>query len=241
MSLGLAGPHLQVLAAARAAGGRLFALIARTPGVDADAPGGHVIEAPRGEVELRGVAFAYVSRRGRGLAVAAGGVGGSGGVAWAALCSSDQPCPVNAPQIDNPLPTPKSPQPTRPGTRVLSGFDLSVPAGRTVALVGESGSGKSTVVALVERFYDPLEGAVLLDGVDLRSLNLRWLRSQVRRRAVGGWVCFCGVSACDASNSSFQRPLPPIIVLPMTAPSYYKQQRQQSNRSASCRRSRRSS
>ena len=71
---------------------------------------------------------------------------------------------------------------------MFSDFSLTVPAGRTVALVGESGSGKSTVVALVERFYDPLAGAVLLDGVDLRQLNLKWLRSQVNR---SGALCVC--------------------------------------------------
>jgi ATP-binding cassette subfamily B (MDR/TAP) protein 1 len=48
-----------------------------------------------------------------------------------------------------------------------------------VALVGSSGSGKSTVVGLIERFYDPLEGSVMLDGVDIRVLNLQWLRQQV--------------------------------------------------------------
>jgi ATP-binding cassette subfamily B (MDR/TAP) protein 1 len=48
-----------------------------------------------------------------------------------------------------------------------------------VALVGSSGSGKSTVVGLIERFYDPMEGRVLLDGRDIRSLKLHWLRSQV--------------------------------------------------------------
>jgi ATP-binding cassette subfamily B (MDR/TAP) protein 1 len=48
-----------------------------------------------------------------------------------------------------------------------------------VALVGSSGSGKSTVVGLIERFYDPLEGRVMLDGVDIRGLKLQWLRQQV--------------------------------------------------------------
>lgn len=55
-------------------------------------------------------------------------------------------------------------------------------SGTTVALVGSSGSGKSTVVGLIERFYDPLEGRVLLDGRDIRTLKLNWLRSHVSRR-----------------------------------------------------------
>ncbi len=59
-------------------------------------------------------------------------------------------------------------------------FNLVVPAGKTVALVGSSGSGKSTVVGLIERFYDPAAGSVLLDGIDIRTLKLSWLRNQVR-------------------------------------------------------------
>nr|XP_018678767.1 PREDICTED: putative multidrug resistance protein [Musa acuminata subsp. malaccensis] len=69
--------------------------------------------------------------------------------------------------------------PSRPENIILRGFDLKVPAGKTVALVGGSGSGKSTVIALMERFYDPLGGEILLDGVDIRSIKLKWLRSQI--------------------------------------------------------------
>ena len=54
-----------------------------------------------------------------------------------------------------------------------------MPVGRTVALVGGSGSGKSTVIALLERFYDPAAGEVTLDGVDIRRLRLKWLRAQM--------------------------------------------------------------
>lgn len=50
---------------------------------------------------------------------------------------------------------------------------------QTVALVGESGSGKSTVIALLQRFYDPDSGHITLDGVDIQSLQLRWLRQQM--------------------------------------------------------------
>ena len=69
--------------------------------------------------------------------------------------------------------------PQRLEAPVFTDFSLSVPAGKTVALVGQSGSGKSSVISLIERFYDPQAGAVLLDGVDIRSLNLHWLRAQV--------------------------------------------------------------
>lgn len=69
--------------------------------------------------------------------------------------------------------------PSRPSVTVFSHFNLVIPAGKTVALVGESGSGKSTIVGLIERFYDPSSGLVLLDGVDLRQYNLRWLRKQI--------------------------------------------------------------
>jgi ATP-binding cassette subfamily B (MDR/TAP) protein 1 len=56
---------------------------------------------------------------------------------------------------------------------------LKIEPGQTVALVGESGGGKSTVISLLERFYDPLQGQVLLDGRDIRDLNVQWLRDQI--------------------------------------------------------------
>jgi len=67
--------------------------------------------------------------------------------------------------------------PGRPDTPVLRGLDLDLPAGSTTALVGSSGSGKSTVAALVQRWYEPDAGDVLLDGVPLRDLDPVWLRS----------------------------------------------------------------
>ena len=62
---------------------------------------------------------------------------------------------------------------------VCRGYSLRIPAGKTVALCGPSGSGKSTIIQLLERFYDPLSGMVMLDGTDIRTLNVRWLRSQM--------------------------------------------------------------
>ncbi|KAL4734901.1 P-loop containing nucleoside triphosphate hydrolase protein [Aspergillus similis] len=69
--------------------------------------------------------------------------------------------------------------PSRPEVTVMEDVSLSMPAGKTTALVGPSGSGKSTVVGLVERFYIPVRGTVLLDGHDIKDLNLRWLRQQI--------------------------------------------------------------
>lgn len=69
--------------------------------------------------------------------------------------------------------------PTRPDLVVLRNFHLKVNPGETIALVGPSGSGKSTVVQLLERFYDPLEGSVMIDGVDIREYDLKWLRQQI--------------------------------------------------------------
>ncbi|KAK4393048.1 ABC transporter B family member 15 [Sesamum angolense] len=69
--------------------------------------------------------------------------------------------------------------PSRPESIIFQDFNLKVPAGKTVALVGGSGSGKSTVIALLQRFYDPLGGEILLDGVAIDKLQLKWLRSQM--------------------------------------------------------------
>jgi ABC transporter fused permease/ATP-binding protein len=69
--------------------------------------------------------------------------------------------------------------PTRPDVRVLAELSFRVEPGEVVALVGPSGAGKSTVTALLLRFYDPAEGAVRLDGHDLRELDPDWLRRRV--------------------------------------------------------------
>ncbi|KAG8955981.1 GTPase-activating protein [Tulasnella sp. 424] len=69
--------------------------------------------------------------------------------------------------------------PSRPNVPILKGLNVTFQAGKTAALVGASGSGKSTVVSLVERFYDPIEGSVYLDGVNIKNLNLKWLRQQI--------------------------------------------------------------
>ncbi|XBI51012.1 hypothetical protein VPH35_033596 [Triticum aestivum] len=69
--------------------------------------------------------------------------------------------------------------PTRRGQLIFDGFSLHVPSGTTMAIVGESGSGKSTVISLVERFYDPQAGEVLIDGVNIKDLQLDSIRRKI--------------------------------------------------------------
>ncbi len=65
------------------------------------------------------------------------------------------------------------------GPVILKKFDLTIPAGQTIALVGTTGAGKSTLAKLIARFYDPSEGKVLIDGVDLRDIANRDLRREI--------------------------------------------------------------
>jgi ATP-binding cassette, subfamily B, bacterial len=65
------------------------------------------------------------------------------------------------------------------GPEVLHGIDLDVPPGTTVALVGHTGAGKSTIAKLLARFYDPREGAITIDDIDLRDVSQRSLRQQL--------------------------------------------------------------
>ncbi|KAK7508463.1 hypothetical protein BaRGS_00000029 [Batillaria attramentaria] len=98
------------------------------------------------------------------------------------------------PKIDNLMEDGKRPQsvtgtltfqdvhfvyPSRPDVKILNGLNLTVRPGQTVALVGSSGCGKSTTVQLMQRFYDTEQGKVMLDGTDIRELNVRWLREHI--------------------------------------------------------------
>ncbi|ODT60720.1 MULTISPECIES: ABC transporter transmembrane domain-containing protein [Paracoccus] len=95
---------------------------------------------------------------------------------------TDPPMPV-------PLPAPLRGQigfhgvgfnfPSRPDVPALHGFDLTIRPGETVALVGPSGAGKTTVIQLIQRFWDPQSGQVTLDGIDLRDLARVDLRSRI--------------------------------------------------------------
>jgi ABC-type multidrug transport system fused ATPase/permease subunit len=87
------------------------------------------------------------------------------------------------------------------GAPALEDVDLAVPAGRTVALVGPSGSGKTSLVALLARLYDPSRGSVLVDGADLRTVDVKSLRSQIAFVADDSFL----FSATVAENIAYPR------------------------------------
>ncbi|KAB0399598.1 hypothetical protein E2I00_012698, partial [Balaenoptera physalus] len=69
--------------------------------------------------------------------------------------------------------------PSRPEVKILNNLSMVIKSGEMTAMVGSSGAGKSTALQLIQRFYDPSEGMVTLDGHDIRSLNIQWLRAQI--------------------------------------------------------------
>ncbi|XP_032450324.1 bile salt export pump isoform X2 [Lynx canadensis] len=69
--------------------------------------------------------------------------------------------------------------PSRPEVKILNNLSMVIKSGEMTAVVGSSGAGKSTAIQLIQRFYDPSEGMVTLDGHDIRSLNIQWLRAQI--------------------------------------------------------------
>jgi ATP-binding cassette, subfamily B (MDR/TAP), member 1 len=69
--------------------------------------------------------------------------------------------------------------PSRPNEMIFNAFSISISSGTTMALVGHSGSGKSTVISLIERFYDPQGGEILIDNINLTEFQLKWIRQKI--------------------------------------------------------------
>ena len=94
--------------------------------------------------------------------------------------------------------------PARPDVKVLNGVSLSIQRGQKVAVVGESGSGKSTVMALLERFYDPDSGAVLVNGQNMTNFKISALR-----RCIGYVARSLFFSPAPSATTSCKATLPP--------------------------------
>ncbi|CAG2103942.1 unnamed protein product [Medioppia subpectinata] len=99
--------------------------------------------------------------------------------------------------------------PARADVTVLNGLSLSVEPGQTVALVGPSGCGKSTVIQLIQRFYDVSDGQVLIDGKDIKSLNIGWLRDHIG--VVGQEPVLFGCSIAENIKLGYSRANQPDI------------------------------
>ncbi len=177
------GVILNLAQRATASGARLFQVLDRPPRLT-EPPGAPVLPPGNGHVQMQGVTLRYDDSDEFGASYSAtraaasveDSAGGANGVARAV---TDQAAPTSGPQTassDDVSPNGASTHAARP---VLSDIDLDVPAGRTIALVGATGSGKTSLASLISRLYDVSSGRVLLDGVDVREVNLRSLRQAV--------------------------------------------------------------
>jgi ABC-type multidrug transport system fused ATPase/permease subunit len=176
------GVTLNLAQRATASGARIFQVLDREPTI-ADPPGAPPLPAGSGHVRFRGVTLRYSDPHDELNVGTFAQAAGPQYSADAAMRNGHT-----------------APAPAR--RTVLHDLDLDVPAGRTVALVGATGSGKTSLVALISRLYDPVEGEVLLDGVDVRNVGLQSLRSAVAVVSDDPFL----FSASVAENIAYARP-----------------------------------
>jgi ATP-binding cassette subfamily B protein len=190
------GVTLNLAQRATASGARIFQVLDREPRLT-EAPGAQPLPPGSGRVQLQKVSLRYedphdeLNRPAQPAAHGAlngnGTAGGGAASGLARSATSGHPC---APA----------------GRTVLHDIDLDVPAGRTLALVGATGSGKTSLVALLSRLYDPVEGRVLLDGADVREVSLASLRGAVAVVSDDPFL----FSASVAENIAYARPEAPM-------------------------------
>jgi ABC-type multidrug transport system fused ATPase/permease subunit len=158
-SLGMA---LGMAQRAVASGNRMFEILDREPAIQSP-PGAPALPAGGGAVELRGVTLRY------------GGPRADSTTRQRRRAEMSKQDGLIVPSADGDGHI----VPSAEAAPALRGVDLSVAAGKTIALVGPSGSGKTSLVGLVARLYDPSEGSVSVDGVDVRNVDVGSLRSQI--------------------------------------------------------------
>jgi ABC-type multidrug transport system fused ATPase/permease subunit len=190
------GVTLGLAQRATASGARIFQLLDREPRLT-EPPGAPDLPAGSGHVQLRGVSLRYDSDRelarkneDGSAVVASSNPNGAASAAVDVAAASDGA--ANGASENG----------RTSGRAVLSGIDLDVPAGRTVALVGATGSGKTSLVSLISRLYDASVGQVLLDGADVREVSLRSLRRAIAVVSDDPFL----FSASVAENIAYARP-----------------------------------
>jgi ABC-type multidrug transport system fused ATPase/permease subunit len=220
------GVTLGLAQRATASGARIFQLLDREPRMSSP-PNAPPLPPGNGHVELRGVTLRYEdvdefgatyshandgastapsatagassplgpSANGSGSSVAASAASANGGTHGRVHASNGSVTAKSTPT----LPADVAPRGAR---AVLDDVDLDVPAGRTIALVGATGSGKTSLVSLISRLYDVSSGAVLIDGVDVRTVDLRSVRSAVAVVSDDPFL----FSATVAENIAYARP-----------------------------------
>jgi ATP-binding cassette subfamily B protein len=182
------GVTLGLAQRATASGARIFQVLDRPPHLTAppDAP---PLPPGNGHVQLRDVTLRYEDAD-----------------EFGATYSHSREDEAAASADGTVAPAPAPPQaahgPARQARRVLCDIDLDVPAGRTIALVGATGSGKTSLVSLISRLYDPSAGSVLIDGADVRGVDLRSLRHAVAVVSDDPFL----FSATVAENIAYARP-----------------------------------
>jgi ABC-type multidrug transport system fused ATPase/permease subunit len=167
------GVILNLAQRATASGDRIFQLLDRAPRLT-EPPGAPGLPAGSGHVVLRGVTLRYDNDQ-EFVARAAP----NGGSPDGQPASDDHGDRLAFAAQPNNGRVPYSGSRDGRSRAVLSDVDLDVPAGRTIALVGATGSGKTSLVSLISRLYDVSDGQVLLDGVDVREVNVRSLRQAI--------------------------------------------------------------
>jgi ATP-binding cassette subfamily B protein len=211
------GVTLGLAQRATASGARIFQLLDRKPQLTspADAP---PLPPGNGHVQLEGVTLRYDDSDDFGAAYRAEPEPAAPALALGALRYASAPTGANGDAGSNGRMSTNGRQPAGGGPSangngrvhaahagpraVLRDVDLDVPAGRTVALVGATGSGKTSLVSLISRLYDASEGRVLIDGADVRDVELRSLRRAVAVVSDDPFL----FSATIAENIAYARP-----------------------------------
>ncbi|XP_073754679.1 ATP-binding cassette sub-family B member 5 isoform X5 [Callorhinus ursinus] len=160
--IGTAAPNFETFTIARGAAFSIFQVIDKKPAIDNFSTKGYKPECIEGTVEFKNVSFSYPSRPSVKLSspsIILYGLNKQNTDSWDAWVAQ------SVKQL--------------PSAQILKDLNLKIQSGETVALVGPSGSGKSTTVQLLQRLYDPDNGFIMVDGNDIKTLNVHHYREHI--------------------------------------------------------------